>query len=269
MSIRPGAGRRGGVLLIALAALGIVGVAIGAHEVRSAEAGQSPLVAPDLPRSPEPAFAIARPVPLAPDREATQWAPVLHRSVVRAEPNLSAASLGWIVPRTPEGTENIVPVLARTSGAARLWVRVRVPALPENATGWVFRGALGGYTIVRTRLVVDTERFEAVLYDEGRPVFGAQVGVGTEDAPTPRGEFYVRNVLTGYRSAFYGPVAFGTSARSAVLTDWPAGGFVGIHGTDRPELLPGRVSHGCIRMKNRDILRLARLMPVGTPVTIR
>jgi lipoprotein-anchoring transpeptidase ErfK/SrfK len=54
-----------------------------------------------------------------------------------------------------------------------------------------------------------------------------------------------------------------------VLTDWPAGGFVGIHGTNRPELLPGRVSHGCIRMRNQDILRLARLLPVGTPLTIR
>ena len=59
----------------------------------------------------------------------------------------------------------------------------------------------------------------------------------------------------------YGPVAFGTSARSPTLTDWPAGGFVGIHGTDQPALLPGRVSHGCVRLRNPDILRLARLMP--------
>ena len=43
---------------------------------------------------------------------------------------------------------------------------------------------------------------------------------------------------------------------------------MGIHGTDRPNLLPGRVSHGCIRMRNADILRLERLMPVGTPLTI-
>lgn len=64
-------------------------------------------------------------------------------------------------------------------------------------------------------------------------------------------------------------LAFGTSARSDVLTDWPAGGYIGIHGTDRPELLPGRVSHGCIRLRNADILRLAELMPVGTPLTIR
>ena len=67
----------------------------------------------------------------------------------------------------------------------------------------------------------------------------------------------------------YGPIAFGTSARSAVLTDWPGGGFVGVHGTNEPQLIPGRVSHGCIRLRNPDILHLARLLPVGTPVTIR
>jgi lipoprotein-anchoring transpeptidase ErfK/SrfK len=53
-----------------------------------------------------------------------------------------------------------------------------------------------------------------------------------------------------------------------VLTDWPGGGFIGIHGTNQPEILPGRVSHGCVRMPNPAVLRLARLMPLGTPVTI-
>jgi lipoprotein-anchoring transpeptidase ErfK/SrfK len=86
--------------------------------------------------------------------------------------------------------------------------------------------------------------------------------------PTPRGRFYVRDRLTRYRSPAYGPVAFGTSARSPAATGWPAGGYVGIHGTDRADLVPGRISHGCIRMRNADILRLARLMPVGTPIRI-
>jgi lipoprotein-anchoring transpeptidase ErfK/SrfK len=40
-------------------------------------------------------------------------------------------------------------------------------------------------------------------------------------------------------------------------------------GTNRPELLPGRISHGCIEMRNAALLKLARLMPVGTPLTIR
>jgi lipoprotein-anchoring transpeptidase ErfK/SrfK len=43
---------------------------------------------------------------------------------------------------------------------------------------------------------------------------------------------------------------------------------VGIHGTNQPELIPGRPSHGCIRVPNANIRLLARLMPVGTPVHI-
>jgi lipoprotein-anchoring transpeptidase ErfK/SrfK len=54
-----------------------------------------------------------------------------------------------------------------------------------------------------------------------------------------------------------------------VLSDWPGGGVVGIHGTNQPRPLPGRVSHGCIRVPNAKIARLAKLLPVGTPVRIR
>jgi lipoprotein-anchoring transpeptidase ErfK/SrfK len=141
--------------------------------------------------------------------------------------------------------------------------------LPNGRTAWVPRAALGGYRFVHTRLVVDRRRLTATLFDYGRPVFRAPVGVGTPEAPTPAGEFYVRLKLAGFNDPFYGPVAYGTNARSTVLTDWPGGGYIGIHGTNVPELLPGRVSHGCIRMRNEDILRLSELMPVGTPLIVR
>ena len=164
---------------------------------------------------------------------------------------------------TPERTRNIVFVTGATRARGGLWVPIRA----AGGAGWAPRSALGGYEPVATRLLVDTGTFTATLQRAGVVVFRAPVGVGTNAAPTPAGSFYVRNVLTRYRSAFYGPVAFGTSARST-LTDWPAGGFVGIHGTNRPDLIPGRISHGCIRMRNEDIVALARLMPVGTPVEI-
>ncbi|MBA2614775.1 MAG: L,D-transpeptidase [Actinobacteria bacterium] len=172
-------------------------------------------------------------------------------------------------PRTPEDTTNIVLVEGSAlDDAGRLWTAVRVPALPQNLTGWVPRSALGANSFVQTRLVVDVERLTATLLRDGRPIFDAAIGVGADEFPTPTGLFYVRSKLRSL-SPFYGPLAFGTSARSAVLTDWPDGGFVGVHGTNRPDLIPGRVSHGCIRMRNDDILELGKLMPVGTPVTIR
>src|SRR5213079_2100419 len=115
---------------------------------------------------------------------------------------------------------------------------------------------------------VDRRSFTVTLQKDGVPIFKSIVGVGKSFWPTPRGEFYIRSKLTNFGDPFYGPVAFGTSARSAVLTDWPGGGFVGVHGTSMAELIPGRISHGCIRMRNEAILRLAQLMPVGTPLTI-
>jgi lipoprotein-anchoring transpeptidase ErfK/SrfK len=150
-----------------------------------------------------------------------------------------------------------------------LWVRARLPSGTRPRLGWLERTALGGYRFVHTRLMVDRDGLRATLLRDGRTVFSTIVGVGQPSSPTPAGRFYIRNRLARYRSPMYGPIAFGTSARSDVLTDWPAGGFVGIHGTDRPDLLPGRVSHGCIRMPNQAIRRLDQLMPVGTPVTIR
>lgn len=41
-----------------------------------------------------------------------------------------------------------------------------------------------------------------------------------------------------------------------------------IHGTDRPELIGQRVSHGCIRLENRYALRLFHNVQVGTEVII-
>lgn len=46
------------------------------------------------------------------------------------------------------------------------------------------------------------------------------------------------------------------------------GGEYAIHGTNRPASIGGFVSYGCIRMYNRDIIELYRLVDVGTPVIV-
>jgi lipoprotein-anchoring transpeptidase ErfK/SrfK len=219
---------------------------------------------------PKPAFTVGAPVALRDGRDESRWAPLRHRVAARARPAADAAVVAVLGRRTPEDTTSIVATLDRVTGTdGRIWVKARLPILPNGSTGWIPRSALGGYGTVTTRLVIDRRRLTATLLRSGRPIWHAPIGIGTDASPTPAGEFYVRNRLTRYRSPFYGPVAFGTSARSATLTDWPGGGFIGIHGTDRPDLIPGRVSHGCIRLRNAAIARLARLMPIGTPVRIQ
>ena len=227
------------------------------------------VLAASLPARVEPAFTPGEPRRLGSTRHVSHWAPVIREVSARTAPDAGALVVATLSETTPEGTRNLVAVLdRRTDRDGARWVRVRLPVLPNNSTGWVPRRSLGGYQAVRTRLDIDLRRLQATLYRSGRPVLRADIGVGMAGWTTPKGRFYIRNKLTRYRSATYGPIAFGTSARSPSATDWPAGGFVGIHGTNRPQILPGRVSHGCIRMRNPDILRLARSMPVGTPVTI-
>lgn len=55
-----------------------------------------------------------------------------------------------------------------------------------------------------------------------------------------------------------------------MLTTFQGGdAIIGIHGTNRPDLIGGDVSAGCIRVANDVITRLAKTLPLGTPVEIR
>jgi hypothetical protein len=224
--------------------------------------------ADEVPRPERPAFVVGKPSLLPRGESWARFAPVLRQVMARREPSPGASAVAELSPETPEGTTNIALVLDARTKEGGQWIRVRLPVLPNDRTGWVPRRDLGGYRFVHTRLVVDRDRFTATLFSDGRAVFRARVGIGRPEWPTPSGEFYIREKLSGFGNPFYGPIAYGTSARSPVLTDWPGGGFVGIHGTNEPGLIPGRISHGCIRMRNTDILRLSRLMPIGTPLTI-
>jgi hypothetical protein len=258
-------------LTAALAAVifaGLFGAGLGVSHRQQQTTAAAGLAA--LPASPAPVPKIGRPERLSSGRYLSRWTIVRRPTVAHAGPSANSAVVADLTTSTPEGTANALGVLrARTGTDGRLWVEVRLPVLPNDSVGWVRRRSLGPYHTVDTLLVVDRTRLRATLYRDGDMIFSAPVGVGTDMWPTPAGEFTVRSELTRYASPFYGPVAFGTTARSAVLTDWPDGGFIGIHGTDEPQLLPGRVSHGCIRLRNSAILRLAALMPIGTPVTVR
>jgi L,D-transpeptidase catalytic domain len=192
-------------------------------------------------------------------------------TAARTRPDAGAPQVAKLTTRSPVGTADLVLVLARTTDAAgHDWLQVRLPVRPNGTTGWVPAADLGDLQPVRTWLKIDTRHFRATLIKGGKVAWSARVGVGKSYWPTPKGQFFIRAELKGYgsRGSFYGPVAFITSATSDALTDWPGGGIVGVHGTSLPGLIPGRISHGCVRVRNPDILRLAKLMPVGTPLTI-
>jgi lipoprotein-anchoring transpeptidase ErfK/SrfK len=187
----------------------------------------------------------------------------------KAKPAKKARTVGRLTRRTGEGTDDLVLVLARTTDADdQVWLKVRLPIRPNGTTGWVPEEALSSLQPVDTWLKISTKTYRATLIKKGKRVWSARIGVGQSQWPTPKGHFYIRAKLTGYKNPVYGPLAFVTSATSPTLTDWPGGGIVGIHGTNQPGLIPGRISHGCVRLRNEDIRKLDKLMEVGTPLTV-
>ena len=165
--------------------------------------------------------------------------------------------------------EHIVLVLAgKIDTRGRYWVRVRLPILPNGSPLGSAADALSGLRQVRARLrrwtSIERNSVSARCCNLPHPHRSGEASVADAARRIP----HPGKALRVQEDPIYGPLAFGLNARSAVLTDWLNGGFIGIHGTNRPGILPGQVSHGCIRMPNHAILRLARLMPLGTPVTI-
>ena len=200
----------------------------------------------------------------------SQSAALLRGVQAFARPSEDARVVVRLKALTPEHVRHVLYLASgQIDRNGRYWLRVPLPVLPNGTMGWIPRDAVGAFTAVDTHLVIERASFRATLYKGGRRIFQTIVGVGKPLWPTPPGRFYVRERLTGFTDPIYGHLAFGTNGRSAVLTDWPGGGFIGIHGTNQPQILPGRVSHGCVRLQNQSIRRLDRLMRVGTPVTIR
>ena len=55
----------------------------------------------------------------------------------------------------------------------------------------------------------------------------------------------------------------------STLTEWPRGGVVGIHGPYfEPQLIPGRITHGCIRLRVPDDQWLGQHLRFGTPLDV-
>ena len=221
-----------------------------------------------------PAEAKLRPVSsLAPlgneqlsnERTLTRWATPFNLAPIRRAPGGSA--IGRLRYHTEDGPLEVYLVLRSRVVKNVAWLQIRIPGRPNGRKGWVRESDMGQLNVVRTFLKIDRRRLRATLYKKNRRIWTSRIGVGKAGTPTPAGRFWIRERLKALGGA-YGPWAFGTSAYSPTLTDWPGGGVVGIHGTNQPHLIPGRPSHGCVRVPNAAISRLARLMPIGTPVRI-
>lgn len=149
------------------------------------------------------------------------------------------------------------------------WIQVKVPARPNERTGWVKATDVTLYQHDYA-IVISLSKRSMVVYKAGQEFMREVVAVGSAKYPTPTGSFFIRELArpANPRGA-YGPWAFGLSGYSNVLQKFGRGdGQIGIHGTNAPKALGTAASHGCIRVRNISITKLAQTLPQGVPVEI-
>ena len=205
------------------------------------------------------------------DERGRTWSAWVDRPTwVRRAPSMKARKRTLLKTTTFHGSPEIVLVLGSAEAEGREWFHVRYSGLGTRR-GWVEASGLTLASMLDKRLVLDRRRTSLRLYRGRRLLFSTRVGIGAVGSPTPAGRYFIRERIGPFRNAnsIYGALAFGTSAYSPYRTDWPGGGQVGVHGTNQPGLIPGRISNGCVRLRNSAVLRLGRLLRVGTPLLIR
>lgn len=119
------------------------------------------------------------------------------------------------------------------------------------------------------RIVISIPHRKLALVEDGQVVRLYDTAVGARKSPTPVGNFAIANRITN--PTYYTPGKVTPPGKANPLgTRWlglTAKGF-GIHGTNVPTSIGKAASHGCIRMRNRDVEELFELVSVGDRVEL-
>jgi lipoprotein-anchoring transpeptidase ErfK/SrfK len=171
------------------------------------------------------------------------------------------------------GPDALLVLGAARDTRQRLWVRVRLDARPNTASGWI---PVQDAALATTpwRIVVSLGSTTVRVFDAGHLRYRFRAVIGKPSTPTPTGLFAVAAIVPqADPHGFLGPVALHLTAHSNVLDNYGGGpGRVAIHGRDGASLadpLGTARSHGCIRVQNGWATRLADTVPIGTPVIVR
>ena len=253
------------LLLAVLVALGAC--SDGAEEI-AAEPTTPPSTAPTTTAAPTttttavPAYVSQVAIPLADGELAVYEAPeapepartLTHPRLINGDPNAA------------------VPLVLLVKERAGDWLEVYLPVRPNGSTGWV-RASDVRLEEHDYRVEVELASFTLRVFKADEVIFEAPVGVAKENSPTPGGLCYTTELIRppDAPSGPYGTYAYGLSGFSETYTTFNGGpGQLGIHGTNRPELIGQQVSSGCIRLNNDDVDVLAEEigLPLGVPVVV-
>jgi lipoprotein-anchoring transpeptidase ErfK/SrfK len=170
-----------------------------------------------------------------------------------------------------EAVRNLKPGSELTADAAN-----EMPDEAEMASASPAGGVTGSVWIG-----VDVKTNILGVFENDKIVAAYPVTVGSGQIPTPVGEWKVRGVVKfptfrydekmlsrGKRGKNFYILKPGPNNPVGVIWIALNKRGIGIHGTDEPDTIGKAASHGCIRLTNWDIVRLAGRVKAGVPVEV-
>ena len=104
----------------------------------------------------------------------------------------------------------------------------------------------------------------------GKVLLTSSVAVGASTSPTPKGYYYVTDVLPYDPKGGYGAWVLALNGHSDTFTEFQGGDArIAIHGTNDPSSIGRAASFGCVRVPAAALATLAAGVPIGTPVVIQ
>jgi len=119
------------------------------------------------------------------------------------------------------------------------------------------------------RIVVSIPDRKIALFENGRLVKIYPIAVGKQTTPSPSGSFHIASRII--QPTWYHPgKVVGPGPANPLGTRWMSLGYkgYGIHGTNRPQSIGKAASHGCIRMRNKDVEDLFARVSIGDSVDL-
>ena len=160
-------------------------------------------------------------------------------------------------------------VRSKAVALAAMVLVAAVKALAEESYAGQNDAALQQSQAPPRRIVVSIPDRKAALLEADSVVKIYPVAVGAPGSPSPTGQFKIANRIID--PTYYAPGLVVPPGKANPLgTRWiglSQKGY-GIHGTNNPRSIGRRASHGCIRMRNRDVEDLFRLVSVGDVVEL-
>ena len=133
--------------------------------------------------------------------------------------------------------------------------------------GVVVRSIVSRRVVSRRIVVSIADRKLALVEGDGTVTKIYDVAVGAAETPSPEGEFVIASRVENPSWYWPGKIV-PAGPQNPLGPRWMGLGFegFGIHGTNQPHSIGQSASHGCIRMRNRDVKELFGRVRVGDVV---